>query len=207
MRHKTRQLFPVEQARAFADAVVAIAMTLLILPLMEAAADISRTASLSAWLSEHWSQLFSFGLSFAIIAMLWLNHHRMFQRITEIDSGLLWCTMAWLLGIVWLPVATALSGRLQADDPSVKALYVGSMSAVALLSLLQLLWLRAHPDLHEMSQETMLGSISMALAMVILLVASAVLAVAIPSLSYFPLALMAGVGVLGGLLKRLVKRA
>ena len=37
---RTAQRFPAEQARAFADAVVAIAMTLLILPLMESVGDV-----------------------------------------------------------------------------------------------------------------------------------------------------------------------
>lgn len=201
---RTAQRFPAEQARAFADAVVAIAMTLLILPLMESAADVSRATSVPVWLEEHGSQLFSFVLSFGIIAMFWVNHHRTFQRVRQVDGGLLWCTMAWLLGIVWLPVATALSGHLEADDPAVKAVYIGSMTLVALLSLLQLLWLRAHPVLHEMDPATMNGTLAMATAMLVLFTLSLVVAVAFPGLSYFPLFLMVGVGPLGRLFKRII---
>lgn len=201
---RTAQRFPAEQARAFADAVVAIAMTLLILPLMESAADVTRATSVPVWLDEHGSQLFSFVLSFGIIAMFWVNHHRTFQRVKEVDSGLLWCTMAWLLGIVWLPVATALSGHLEADDRAVKAVYIGSMTLVALLSLLQLLWLRAHPVLHEMDPATINGTVAMATAMLVLFAVCLVVAVVFPGLSYFPLFLMVGVGPLGRLFKRIM---
>ncbi|WP_438354823.1 TMEM175 family protein [Microbacterium sp. CJ88] len=104
--------YSAERAKAFIDAVVAIAMTLLILPLMEgvtAAADADKGAA--AWVQEHQGQLISFVLSFVIIAMFWMNHHRLFAVVERVTTGLLWITMAWLLSIVWLPVATAMSGR------------------------------------------------------------------------------------------------
>ena len=99
------------RAKAFIDAVVAIAMTLLILPLMDAATEGGVAGQTGAsWLDDHSDQLFSFALSFVIIAMFWLNHHGLFARVQSISRVLLWLNMAWLLSIVWLPVATALSG-------------------------------------------------------------------------------------------------
>ncbi len=50
-----------ERMKVFTDAVVAIAMTLLILPLMESVAEAGRDGvSTADYLSEHGGQLFSF---------------------------------------------------------------------------------------------------------------------------------------------------
>ncbi|WP_366521964.1 TMEM175 family protein [uncultured Microbacterium sp.] len=47
-------------------------------------------------------------LSFALIAMFWLNHQRLFSGVEHVTSGLLWICMLWLLSIVWLPPAPML---------------------------------------------------------------------------------------------------
>ena len=63
-----------ERLITFADAVVAIAMTLLILPLMDAATDFgedNKDASISAYFSENVTKLFSFAISFFVVAELW----------------------------------------------------------------------------------------------------------------------------------------
>lgn len=198
------RLFPAEQARAFTDAVVAIAMTLLILPLMDSAASLKPGESLSDWWAQQQSQLVSFLLSFVLIAMFWLQHHRLFQRVKLVDAWLLRITMGWLLGIVWLPVATALSGRLDSDDRGAKAIYIGSLALVALLALAVRLWLRAHPQLHDLSPDEAAGGLAMNLSMLTLFVLSSVLAVVVPGSSYFPLFLMFGVGVVAHLYRRLL---
>lgn len=62
-------LFGAERAKTFVDAVVAIAMTLLILPLMESVAAAGGTGETAAeWVGGHGGQLFAFVLSFAVIA-------------------------------------------------------------------------------------------------------------------------------------------
>ncbi|QIK72120.1 DUF1211 domain-containing protein [Propioniciclava coleopterorum] len=104
------------------DAVVAIAMTLLILPLMEAAGELgTEEVTAGAWLGHHSQQLFSFVMSFALIAMFWVREHQMFRRVERVDTPLMWFTMGWLLSIVWLPVATALSGQAPRATPSPRA--------------------------------------------------------------------------------------
>ena len=68
-----------ERMEFFTDAVVAIAMTLLILPLMESVAEAGRDGVTTAdYLSEHGGQLFSFALSFVIIASFWAGNHSLF---------------------------------------------------------------------------------------------------------------------------------
>ena len=73
-----------ERLKAFTDAVVAIAMTLLILPLMDSVTDADETST-AAWLAQEWPSLLTFMLSFVLIANFWLTHHRMFARVERVD--------------------------------------------------------------------------------------------------------------------------
>lgn len=198
-------VFSAERAKAFIDAVVAIAMTLLILPLMESISDAADDDKSSAhWFAEHEWQLVSFVLSFAIIAMFWINHHRMFARVERVTTGLLWVSMAWLLSIVWLPVATAMTGRMSDDDRLAQIVYIGSMIVVCLLTLTTRLYLRRHGGLHEMPERDLREGIAADLAMASLFALSLVVALAVPVIGYFALFLMFLTGFLQRLFARLL---
>lgn len=196
---------PFEAARvgAFVDAVVAIAMTLLILPLMEGVGDVADGGEdTAAWFADHQSQLISFVISFAIIAMFWMIHHRLFLRVEGVSSGLMWMVVAWLLTIVWLPVATAISGQMPAEDPLAKIVYIGSMMATSLCSLLIRLVLARQRGLHRIPPSTLRNGMAADIAMIVLFGVALVLTLAVPALSYFPLFLMMLVGPLQSLLAR-----
>ncbi len=60
----------------FCDAVVAIAITLLILPLVDTASSIG-TMSVGDLFTENAYRLFVFVLSFAVIGNVWFIHHQM----------------------------------------------------------------------------------------------------------------------------------
>lgn len=183
--------FTSERAKAFADAVVAIAMTLLILPLMESVADVAGAdKSALHWFSEHQQQLTSFLLSFVMIAMFWMTHHRVYAAVETVTTPLLWIVMAWLLTIVWLPVATAMSGQMDSDDPFVKVVYIGSMLAIALMMLWQRLYLRAHPRLHRISDARLVSGLSADIAMVVLFGVALAIAVFVPVIGYWALLIM-----------------
>ncbi len=184
-------LFGAERAKAFIDAVVAIAMTLLILPLMESVAEAAaRNDTAWTWVEDHTGQLLAFVLSFTIIAMFWINHHRVFTLVKRVSTVLLWITMAWLLSIVWLPVVTAMVGQMSSTDAVLVAMYIGSMILTTLLGLATLLYLRAHPEMHDIGPERILRWIAVDLAMVALFLVSLVIAVLVPWVSYFALFLM-----------------
>lgn len=204
------RLFGAERAKAFIDAVVAIAMTLLILPLMESISDASEVADAEAsaaqWFGEHLWQLGSFVLSFVIIAMFWINHHRVFTLVERVTPTFLWICMAWLLTIVWLPVATAMSGRMDSDDPVVKTVYIGSMVLTSLVVLVQRLYLRSHPELHTMTPDLMRRGLAAELAMLALFTASLVVAVTVPAIGYYAMFLMGLTGVVQRLFARVLPK-
>ncbi len=138
---------PVERLVFFTDAVVAIAMTLLILPLLESVSEAARDGlTTSEYLAEHDGQLIAFTLSFVIIATFWRSHDRLFGQAAFQDAGLAWLNIAWMLTIVWLPVVTAMVGAMQTDSLQL-ALYIGSMLASS-LCIFFLQWrLYHHPEL------------------------------------------------------------
>ncbi len=205
---ETRGLFGAERASAFIDAVVAIAMTLLILPLMESVSDIGDAGGTTLlWLAEHEQQLVSFVLSFVIIAMFWMFHHRLFVLVEAITSGLMWLLVGWLLTIVWLPVATAITGAMDDDDNLAKIVYVGSMIATAFFSLAIRLYLRRHPQLHRNAATALTAGIAADLSTVLLFAIALTLALLVPAIGYYALFLMLLTPLVQRLLLRLGRRS
>ncbi|MFS0912048.1 TMEM175 family protein [Microbacterium sp. 179-I 3D2 NHS] len=144
--------FTTERFKAFVDAVVAIAMTLLILPLLEAVSDASSGKLTTAeFFHEHTSQLFSFLLSFVLIATFWVGHHSQYRDVEAITGPLLWINIAWMATIVWLPVPTAMIGQLDAD-PLQAIVYIGTLILTQVTTLSGWLYLLRHPGLTTTSR-------------------------------------------------------
>lgn len=184
-------LFSAERAKTFIDAVVAIAMTLLILPLMESVNEAaSQHEDAWTWVLGHTGQLFAFVLSFGLIAMFWINHHRMFSRVERVTVPLLWITMAWLLSIVWLPVVTSMVGQMASGDPVLISMYIGSMILTSALGLFTRLYLRSHPATHLIAPDRLLAGIAAEIATIVLFAAALVLALLVKEISYYALFLM-----------------
>ena len=86
----------------FSDAVVAIAITLLVLPLVDSASSIGNE-SLSMFFHHNQTKLWAFALSFAVIGSFWWGQHQLFERVRAYNGVLVWGMFLWLLGIVFLP--------------------------------------------------------------------------------------------------------
>src|SRR5919202_1825668 len=100
----------VERTITLTDAVIAIAMTLLVLPLVDLAPEID-DKGLGDLLRTHGSELLGFVLSFLVIYLLWAAHERAFAVQEVAPPSLQTLNMLWLLGIAFLPFPTALVGR------------------------------------------------------------------------------------------------
>lgn len=200
--------YAAERPKAFVDAVVAIAMTLLILPLMESVGEAASSGETTLeWLGDHRDQLLSFGLSFAIIAMFWMSHHRLFAPVALVSNRLLWLLAAWMLSIVWLPVATSISGQMSGEDSLARVLYIGSMIVTALLSLVIRLYLRRNPELHAIPATALRDGMAVDLAMATLFGLSLLVAVLSPAIGYFSMILMFAMGPMQALYGKLIGRA
>ena len=124
----------VERLTYFSDAVIAIAVTLLVLPLVDEASS-DRASSLQALLDESGGEPFVFVLSFVVICRFWLVHHDMFRTLRTFDGRLFWLNALWLLSIVVLPYATELIGQPGGDRAVVTGVYVGTMLVTSCASL------------------------------------------------------------------------
>ncbi|WP_164842231.1 TMEM175 family protein [Actinoplanes solisilvae] len=136
-----------ERLVSFTDAVAAIAMTLLVLPLLD---DISELTDdrppLGELISEHRAEFGAFLLSFAVIYRLWWAHHRLFSHLPLIRTPMVILSALWTLSIVFLPIPTGIITAYPAS-PGTVALYGGTLTlATGCLTLLS--WYgRRHPAL------------------------------------------------------------
>jgi uncharacterized membrane protein len=135
----------VERIIAFSDGVVAIAITLLILPLTEIHA--AEGATLADIVVENAAELGSFALSFAVIANYWTIHHNLFRPLRHHDGPIVLLNMFWLAAIVFLPFPTALIA--DGIDDGFAALYIGTLLVVSVLNLLMANYLAHHPELTD----------------------------------------------------------
>ena len=119
----------------FIDACVAIAITLLVLPLAEAATEVG-DGSVGDLLRENDDKLLAFFLSFLVIAQLWMSQHHIVSGLVVQNPLVTRLLLAWTLTIVFLPFPTALVAEVS-DDPATKVLYIGTMAmSSAMLALL-----------------------------------------------------------------------
>lgn len=114
----------------FSDAVVAIAITLLVLPLVTEASELKNETILE-FLQRNGMQFFSFFLSFAIIGRFWLVHHKFFDRLVAYNRSMMVWNLLWLLGIVFLPFPTELFATEHNQSLISGSLYIITMLWIA----------------------------------------------------------------------------
>ncbi|HEY4020330.1 MAG TPA: TMEM175 family protein [Pseudonocardiaceae bacterium] len=172
----------------FSDAVVAIALTLLILPLTDLVRDPRGLGSLEL-IKTNQALIWSFLLSFVVIARYWLNHHRLYEQVKAYNTPLMLVNMFWLLTIAILPFPTEMVAKYPSHDRFTLVLYVGTLFVSGLAQSSMLLIIRNDADvLREpgaISDRRQFDSLSTTAVMGIALLAVAIF----PALSYYPLLL------------------
>ena len=91
---------------SFSDAVIAVAITLLVLDITVPTARPG--VSLAHQLGQNWPNYAAYVTSFVTIGIIWINHHAMVSRLREADHMILILNNLLLLTIGILPFATAL---------------------------------------------------------------------------------------------------
>jgi uncharacterized membrane protein len=170
----------------FVDAVVAIAITLLVLPLVDVATGLSEGGSVSALLDDHLPELFGFLLSFAVIAQLWFAQHRVVSTLVVQDPVVTRLLSVWLLSIVVLPFPTSLVAQA-GEQAATKVLYIGTMAASAVcLSLIS--WRIARTP--QIRDAEVGPDPAIAVATAVTFLVALVVSLLVPSTSYYPLLLL-----------------
>ncbi len=125
------------RALAFSDGVFGVAITLLITTI-----DVPRVhgadlnAKLSSALHGLDDSLLSYGISFAVIGVMWMHHHRLFARIRRLDSGVLWLNLLSLAFVVLMPFTTELMGDYSGVPVAVAIYALNIGVAIAAYTLL-----------------------------------------------------------------------
>ena len=131
----------VERIVFFSDAVFAIVITLLVLPLTAEFETPEPDEHLTHVLGELWPHVLSFLISFLVIGQFWMAHHRMYRMIDKFDGGLLWLNLLCLLTVTFMPFPTAVLGAVQ-DEHHLEVVFYAAALAVTSLSIVAM-WLYA----------------------------------------------------------------
>ena len=140
----------VDRLISFSDGVVAVAITLLALPLV----DLLPGSGDSAWdvVSDNAGPLIAFLFTFAVVAIMWSAHNRVLNGIVAYDAALFWLNVAWLAGIVVLPWFSNLYGSTEmlgtgANGTGAGAVYWSTLAYISLIGWAMSVHLRRHPEL------------------------------------------------------------
>jgi uncharacterized membrane protein len=96
---------------AFSDGVFAFAITLLILGIALPVMHDPSERELRAVLLALWPNFLAFALSFAVIGIMWQNHHALFRFVSRIDRKTVALNLLLLFGTVVIPFATSAIGE------------------------------------------------------------------------------------------------
>ena len=96
---------------AFSDGVFAFAITLLVLGIILPAFKNPPTdKELADALLHLWPNILAYMLSFAVIGIMWQNHHALFRLIERIDRRTVFLNLMLLSVTVFIPFATSTLG-------------------------------------------------------------------------------------------------
>ena len=140
--HETESSLGFERVVFFSDAVFAIVITLLVLPLTAEIELPEHSADLAHDIWRQWPRVLSFVVSFLVIGQFWIAHHRMFSHLRAYDHMLIWLNLVSLLSVCFLPFPTAVLGAYSTGDDRFPVIfYAASMTVTSLC--LTLTWLYA----------------------------------------------------------------
>ena len=110
---------------AFSDGVLAIIITIRVLELKP-----PHEAGLPELLAL-WPKFLSYALSFLVLSIFWVNHHRIMRLATRADNMVLWINNLALFVLSLIPFATAFMGESH-FAPLAAALYAGLQGCAVL---------------------------------------------------------------------------
>ena len=125
---------------SFSDAVIAVAITLMVVQVQipESVAPGQLQQALRGLIPTFTTYVFSF----YIVAVYWIEHHRMFKYIKRCDDGLIWLNLLLLMLIALVPFATNLLDTY--PDAQIVVFIYATLIAVLGLLTTGLWWYATH---------------------------------------------------------------
>jgi TMEM175 potassium channel family protein len=120
---------------AFSDGVFAIAITLLVIEIRPPTPAAGESLARALW--EQWPHYLGYFLSFLVLGVMWLNHHRIFEPAQRVDGVVLVLNLNLLLWAVLIPFPTAVVAdflRDGGDDAKTAVALYGGVILLAAIS-------------------------------------------------------------------------
>ncbi|HEY3036023.1 MAG TPA: TMEM175 family protein [Streptosporangiaceae bacterium] len=121
----------------FSDAVFAIAITLLVVDLRVPDEVLNAGDQLHA--DKY--RILGFAISFLVIGLFWMGHHRLFRYITALDRPVIFLNLLFLGTIAFLPYPTALLFASSTKQVAATVFYAACVAGAGLIELA--IWLYA----------------------------------------------------------------
>jgi uncharacterized membrane protein len=143
--HAEQDLMERDPARvvAFSDAVIAIAVTLLVLEIRPP----HDTEHLLDGLAALWPSYLAYVMTFMLIGQVWANHHVMFDHIRHADRVVLFLNTLLLMDIAFLPfAASVLAESFRAGHGERIAVVFQGLAFALAAALFNVIWWWARHD-------------------------------------------------------------
>ena len=137
---------------SLSDGVFAIALTLLTLNVRF---DQAPHETFGHAFRESLPQLLAYALSFAVIALFWMGHHRFFASLARADRGLVLFNFVYLAIVAIIPFPSQVLG--QSDEVGAVVLYAAVMLAGCCVTAAMWLYARRHHLLDAATPEKLVA--------------------------------------------------
>jgi uncharacterized membrane protein len=128
-----RDRWDTERTEAFSDAVLAIAITLLVLDLGIPHSEFDDLWS-AIW--HEWPAYFGYATSFLTIGGIWLAHHGIFRRLQHVNRAVMALNIVLLMAVAFMPFPTRLMAEAIREEDAERAaavFYGASLLVIAML--------------------------------------------------------------------------
>ena len=105
---------------AFSDGIFAIAATLLILDV-----NINGSGSVAHQLVQAWPSYAAYGISFATLGIVWVNHHTVFTQIDKVNRTFLFINVLFLMVVAFTPFPTRVLAENLREQSKAAAIFYG----------------------------------------------------------------------------------
>ena len=132
---------------ALTDGIFAVAMTLLVIELkIPETLHVHTEQELLQAVANLLPKFIAWIISFGVLAIFWVSHHRLFHFVRHVDGKLSWLTIGYLAGVSLMPFSSALAGEYGGALTS-QIIYSANMILLGTMALLKSRYVHRHPEL------------------------------------------------------------
>lgn len=138
--------FSKTRVEALSDGIFAIIITLLVLEIkVPHVGDRKSVEELSISLAGLLPKVLSWIMSFLMVCVIWVNHHRLLTRVRLVSHALFWLNANLLLWCSFIPFPTALMGDYT-QNPVSHFVFGGILALAAAAFTLMRIYMLRHPE-------------------------------------------------------------